>query len=355
MGSPSWRAATSLLANVEAVYRPDVSRQLHAELLPTIPPDALDERREATVRRADPAQMTGDLDEAVSLLDEAERISGRPDFDAGFPHLLLGQHELVRQVVRAYAEIPDMARYGYRGPLLASLLAAVEGRFDDAAAQLVRSAALVEHVPLRLTDRDVLIGMAVLAHHRGEHRHAAALLATAASGPIWARTPASYALLVHYRRLVRAQLSAEEVRQIRDEAVGRSVDSVLRAEAERLADAEATGLPRCVSRSSASAAGGLAAGAPAGAAATDDRGAGLGAAGGAGLPGVHPELLRVAAGAPPQVDPALVGQRDAAGGLRAGGDRPGGIEDARAHAEGASSPAGTTGETPARWRASSAR
>lgn len=232
-GSPEWRNATLLLANALAVFEPSRSAALYDELLSTLPAGDAEARAFALARSADPALMTEDLEEGARLLDESERVGGLADLDLGFPHLLLGRLDRVRDAAASLRVQHLRPMLGYRAPLLEGLLAAVEGRSDDAAAALIEAAHHIERFPIRLVDHDVLNGFAVLAHHEGDHRRAAALLAVVATGPVWARSPGVYALHMHYRRLVRATLDREEIRRIRGEVLGTSVPAALAEEVAR--------------------------------------------------------------------------------------------------------------------------
>ena len=230
-GSPVWRSATLMLANAESVFRPDVGRALYEEVLATVPEDALEERTLVLARSSDPALMSGDLEEGVRRLDAADRPPTAYELEAGFPHLLLGNTDRVREVLAGTEHLSGWNTG--RQPLLAGLLEAVEGRFDEAARHLVRAAQLVERAPMRLVDRDVLTAFGALAFHEGDHRRASELLATAENGPIWARTPSTYALHMAYRRLVRAHLDRDEVAAIRARAASISVEDALAAEVAR--------------------------------------------------------------------------------------------------------------------------
>jgi predicted ATPase/class 3 adenylate cyclase len=245
-GSSVWRAATTMLANAEAVFRPDVGHGLFEEVLAVVPEDEPEERASVLGRSSDPALMTGDLEEGVRRLDSAEEALRRLNsaewattahrLEAGFPHLLLGNTQRVREVLAAADDLSGWNTGRHR--LLAGVLEAVEGRFDEAARHLVHAARAVERAPMRLVDRDVLTGFGALSYHEGDHRRAAELIATAENGPIWARTPSTYALHVAYRRLVREHISRDEVAAIRARAASVSVEDALAAEVARRSDAD---------------------------------------------------------------------------------------------------------------------
>lgn len=60
--------------------------------------------------------------------------------------------------------------------------------------EMLEAARAVEAYPVRLLDRDVLVGCAALAFHRGDVRHASELLAVT-GGQV--RSPGSFALYRH--------------------------------------------------------------------------------------------------------------------------------------------------------------
>jgi predicted ATPase/class 3 adenylate cyclase len=233
VGGQAWRSATLLLANATSLVDADRARRLYDELLPTVPRDDPVELGWAYARSADPSIMSGDLEAGARRLDEAEQLSGMADLDYGFPHFLLGRMDRARDAANRMRSNDSEVLIMYRAPLLDGLIAAAEGRFDDAACDLVAAGRMIERYPIRLVDHDVLNAFAALAHHRGDDAHASRLLATVANSPVWARSPAMYALHVRYRRLVRARLSADEVARIRAETRGATVPDALRAELDR--------------------------------------------------------------------------------------------------------------------------
>ena len=231
-GSDVWVAATAELANAQAVFEPEQSLDLHEELLTEIRDDHPG-RPMLVARSADPAVMTGRLEAGAQRLWEAFRLSGWADLDLGLPDLLLGDHDAVRRAIHALDSHSDLPLLRFRAALLSGQLAAAEGRVDDSHGHLAEAAHLIERHPVRLVDRDVVNAYATLAFHAGDARHAAWLLAVAANGPVWSRSPGMYAVHMHHRRLVRDQVDAEEVRILRAEAADASIDDVLAAEADR--------------------------------------------------------------------------------------------------------------------------
>lgn len=240
-GSPTWRLATVTLANALGVLEPPRAEALYAEVIPTVPPDQKGELAVAMSRSADAPLMMLDLELGARRMDDAERVTGIADVDVGFVHLALGRLGRVREAAAAMAKRQEEGRgwgpsdFGafYRAPLLTGILAAVEGRFEDSAAELIRAARLIERFPIRLVDHDVLTAFAALAHHRGELTHAARLLAIVSAGEVWARTPGVSGLHMHYRKLIRRHVSSAEVQQIRAEVAGTTVIDALTAEIAR--------------------------------------------------------------------------------------------------------------------------
>ena len=155
--------------------------------------------------------------------------------DLGLPQLVLGRLDDVRWAIDRVTEREDEIFLGwteYRPALLTGLLAAVEGRIDDALERFAEAVRRIERLPVRLVDRDVLNGFAVLAHHTGDHQRAAAL-AVASNGPAYGRSPGVYVLHIHYRRLVRLHVSADVVAALRGEAARTTVEQAIAAELER--------------------------------------------------------------------------------------------------------------------------
>lgn len=89
--------------------------------------------------------------------------------------------------------------------------AAVEDRFDAAGQHLADAADQIRSVPIRLLDTDVLLGCAALAYHAGDHHRASEILASFRGN---VRSPASFAIYVHYRDLLEARLSKPELAAI---------------------------------------------------------------------------------------------------------------------------------------------
>jgi predicted ATPase len=233
-GGPSWRTATGLLANALSVLDPARGELLTEELLSAIPPGDDAELGWALARSADGPLMMLDLEEGARRLDAAER-AGSVDLDLGLPDLLLGRVARAHQALQALeASDPEGTGWtSYRIPLLAGLLAAVEGRVDDAVDHMVDATHRVQRLPVRLVDHDVLNGFAVLDHHLGDHERAAWLLAVVSAGPVWGRSPGMYAVHVHHRRLLREHLDREAIAELRSRAQGTNVASVLREEVHR--------------------------------------------------------------------------------------------------------------------------
>lgn len=81
-----------------------------------------------------------------------------------------------------------------------------------------------------LRDTDVLLGCAALAYHTGDHRRASEILATIGSAT---RSPASFAVYVHHRNLLKAQLSKPELAAILEQAAHLEPTDILDRELKR--------------------------------------------------------------------------------------------------------------------------
>lgn len=230
------RAASAVLANALSIYDPERSKSLYREIVASAADRPALERAWWTGRAADPYLMTGELEAAADVLDRAQALVAHPDGDSGWPHLLLGRLDDVRAALLRLEAQPPIALHSYRLPLLGGLLAAIEGRLDDARRQLVTAARLIERFPARLADLDVVNGFAVLAYSEGDYERAATLLAVASQGPAWGRSPGSFALHVHFRRLVRYHLTSEEVARVRSASSNIAVLDALDAEVRRAED-----------------------------------------------------------------------------------------------------------------------
>ena len=224
------RSAEFLMANGLSISDPVRSTEMYDELLVGGESATPAERAWALYRSSDPLFMTGRIEEGTARVDAAFGLTEDVDFgfDYGFPHLLLGHLDTVRKAL-SQAE----TRYTvflYRNPLLAGFLAALEGRFDSARTEFDRAAGLVERYPLPLADREVVTGYAALAHHQGDQSHAAFLLGVAGQPPAFSRSPALYAVHMHYRRLVRPHFAKEAIQEIRAAAARRQPRDVMLGE-----------------------------------------------------------------------------------------------------------------------------
>ncbi|MGA7270957.1 MAG: NB-ARC domain-containing protein, partial [Acidimicrobiia bacterium] len=144
--------------------------------------------------------MNGVTDNTIERVTDLYRQG--LDF-AGFelPFLLHNRADY-ESALRLLDELEPLAEnpLAARVPLLRGIVAAERGDFDRARDNLLEAAAMVEKNPVRFVDSDVLIGFAALAHLEGDECRASRLLAPVG---LRLRSPASYALYVHYRDLVK--------------------------------------------------------------------------------------------------------------------------------------------------------
>jgi hypothetical protein len=113
--------------------------------------------------------------------------------------------------------------------MIAGLEKASAGDIASAVEKEREAARVRSRVPDRLLDRDVLVAVAALAFLRGDPFSCARLLAVEEELPA-TRSPASWQLYLHYRRLARAALTREEVDAARAEARSLSVREAVKSE-----------------------------------------------------------------------------------------------------------------------------
>lgn len=236
-------AAALLLANACTVFGPERIPEIVADALEDLPDGAVNIRRrlrsqpglalimrdrfEEAIEELVPVARAGDLFSKTEVM-LVRHILGHDDPEAGLPD--------------ADPDLPENAGFEYRIPLVRALTAA-RGNADDRAATrqaaegLLEAARSVEAYPVRLLDRDVLVGCAALAFHRGGVRHASELLAVT-GGHV--RSPGSFVVYRHYRDLVRERLDTEERRAIVERSAALAPTEVLNRELTRLASGPST-------------------------------------------------------------------------------------------------------------------
>lgn len=228
-------AATNFVANAYTVFRPRAIPDLVADALADLPASA------ATIRQGLHSQLPlglvreGRLTEAADLLQSLTRDGvGFAAAELMLVLLLLGEQQQALAVPRPSDLDPQLAFFDYRWSLVRVLIAAVEGRSDAAGQHLADAADQIGSSPIKLLDTDVLLGCAALAYHAGDHHRASEILASF-RGDV--RTPASFALYVHYRDLLRARLSKPELAAILERAADLDPAEVLDRELVSIATA----------------------------------------------------------------------------------------------------------------------
>ncbi len=211
-------AATVALANACTIFDPQRIPGLVENALADLPTSANMLRQELRGQLPLGLVMEGRLSEAADLLQGLTREGNRFRFAAAELVLvlhLLGQQQQALAVPRPSELDPHDALWDYRWSLVRALIAATERRFDAASQHLADATDQIRSTPIQLLDTDVLLGFAALAYHAGEHHRAAEILATFRGAT---RSPASFALYVHYRDLLRDRLSKPERHQILERA-----------------------------------------------------------------------------------------------------------------------------------------
>lgn len=221
-------AATSFLANAHTVFDPQRIPGLVDDALADLPPSATTLRQGLRTQPALGLVKEGRLTEAADLLQSLTREGiGFAAAELMLVLLLLGERGQALAVPRPSDLDPHDAIWDYRWSLTRALVATIEGRFDVAGQHLADAADQIRSSPIRLLDTDVLLGCAVLAYHAGDHHRASAILASF-RGDV--RSPASLAVYVHYRDLLKAQLSKPELAAILERAAGLDPAEVLNRE-----------------------------------------------------------------------------------------------------------------------------
>lgn len=226
-------AATSMVANAHTVFDPLPIPQLVADALTDLPASAAALRQGLQGQLALGLVREGRLAEAAEILEHLARDGdGFAAAELMLVLLLLGERQRALEVPRPSDLDPQLAFWDYRWSLLRALMAASEGRFDAAGQQLLDAADQIRSSPIRRLDTDVLLGCAALAHHAGDHHRASEILASF-RGQV--RSPASFALYVHHRDLLRARLSRPELAAILERVGGLDAAEILDRELASIA------------------------------------------------------------------------------------------------------------------------
>ena len=226
-------AATVVLANACTVFDPRRVPGLVDDALAKLPASAPLLRQELRGQLPLGLVMEGRLAEAADLLQEPTREGDRFCFTAAELMLvlhLLGEQQRALAVPRPSDLDPQGTLWDYRWSLVRALAAATECRFAAASQHLADAADQIRSSPIQLLDTDVLLGYAALAYHAGDHHRAAEILATFRGAT---RSPASHAVYLHYRELLKARLSKTERTQILERAADLDPADILEREVKR--------------------------------------------------------------------------------------------------------------------------
>jgi predicted ATPase len=236
-GSDIRLLAASFLANALAVFNPDAGLALIDDTLPELTPATEWLRAGLLGRRADCYITSGRLEQGVQAGFEL-LVPGTSDPQ---PSLFRLDHALVLHVLGRDDEVrapldPADARSNLQRHeqwLYLSLAAAAEGHPDQALQHLRDAARTARRSPARLLDRDLLIVAAALAFLRGDTHRASVLLGVERE-QLFARSPGTWALYIHYRDQCRKALTREDLDTCKIEARDLTTDQAL---AQELGDA----------------------------------------------------------------------------------------------------------------------
>jgi predicted ATPase len=230
-------AAATFLANALAVFDPDAGLALIDETLTELTPGTEWLRATFISRRADCFIMSGRLEQGVQARYESLQLSGRSnaqwsifDSDLALALHVLGRDDEVDPFDAADAR-SELGRHERR--LYLSLAAAAEGHPDQAMQHLRDAARAARRSTAQLLDRDLLITAAALALLRGDTRRASVLLGVERER-LFARSPGTWALYIHYRDQTRKALTRDELDTCKSEARNLTTDEAL---AQELGDA----------------------------------------------------------------------------------------------------------------------
>jgi predicted ATPase len=237
-GSDIRLIAASYLANALAVFNPDAGLALIDETLTEFTPATEWYRAGLLGRRVDCYVTSGRLERGVQAAYELLELPGMSDAQRSMfgSDVALVLHVLGRdEDVGTRLDVVD-ARSGlerHERLLFLSLAAAGQGHPDQALQHLCDAARNARRSPARLFDRDLLIAAAALAFLRGDTHRASVLLAVERQR-LFARSPGTWALYVHYRDQTRQALTREELDTCKTEARDLTTDQAL---AQELGDA----------------------------------------------------------------------------------------------------------------------
>ena len=223
-------AATVGLANACLLFDPRRIPGLVEDGLAELPASATMIRQELRGQLPLGLVMEGRLAEAADLLQDLTRAGDRFPFAGAELMLvlhLLGEQQQALAVPRPSDLDPAGALWDYRWSLVRALAATTECRFAAASQHLADAADQIRSSPIQLLDTDVLLGFAALAYHADDHHRAAEIMPTFRGAT---RSPASFALYVHYRDLLKLQLSKPERTQILERAAHLDPTDILERE-----------------------------------------------------------------------------------------------------------------------------
>ena len=209
------------------VTDPDRADQIADEVVrmaPSQSPIASEARR----LKAGAAMMRGDIDSATARLATIQADPFTASEYALGLHLL-GEHDRMRDVLGQRADSSGRDWFAYRWPMLEALDRAVAGDPQGALERAKDAHELVVRLPGILLDRDLLFTLGAVILLDGDPFRCARLLAVE-EATIRARSPGSWQLYLHYRRLARSQLSRSDVEDAREQATGQSVKGALAEE-----------------------------------------------------------------------------------------------------------------------------
>src|SRR5262245_24309999 len=236
-GSETRLLAASHLANALSVFDPDAGLALIVETLTELTPATEWLRANFSGRRADCYIASGRLEQGVQARYELLELLGSSgarlsmfDSDLALVLHVLGRDDEVRSFDAADGR-SDLVRHVRW--LCLSLAAAAKGHRDQALQHLRDAARIARRSPARLLHRDLLITAAALAFLRGDTHRASVLLGVERER-LFARSPGSWALYIHYRDQTRKALTREELDTCKTEARNLTIDQAL---AQELGDA----------------------------------------------------------------------------------------------------------------------
>ena len=233
---PATRAAAAVVtANACTIFDPPRIPGLIDEGMHNLPDTAPTIRQELQLQRPLGLVMEGRLDQAAELLEGfLAEGQGFAAAELMFVRHLLGQNDRALCIPIPGDLDGRYAIWNYRWELLRALVAAADHQLDQAHRHLAGAATQVRSSPQRLLTNDVLIGLAALAHHASDHRHAATILASFRGS---VRSPATFATYVHYRDLIKERLPAGERTTILEQAANRDPGLLLEQELDTISQA----------------------------------------------------------------------------------------------------------------------